>query len=67
MAKVDENAAIAELPRNDERIEPAKKVNRHVVIAQNHLRIQRDALNAKIVNLTAERDGITAAIEALDK
>jgi hypothetical protein len=48
-------------------VEPVKKVNRHVVIAQNHLRIQRDALTVKIVNMTAERDGIDAAIDALDK
>ena len=43
-----------------------KKVNRHVVIAQNHLQQRRDKLEAQIVSLTAERDGIDAAIKALD-
>lgn len=43
-----------------------KKPNRHVTIALNHMNKQRDSLNAKISTLTAERDGLDAAILALD-
>ena len=64
MAKVGEDAAVAELPLNDER-KPVAKLGRHVTIALNHMNKQRDGLTKKINALTVERDGITAAIEAL--
>ncbi len=64
MAKIAEDAA-AELPLNDERVETPKKLNRHVVIAQNHMKKRRAALDEQIAALTAERDGLDAAILAL--
>ncbi len=76
MAKVSEDAA-AELPLNMVRVgilnperviadDPAKKVNRHVQIAKDHMRKRRDALSVQISKLTDERDGIDAAIAALE-
>jgi hypothetical protein len=37
---------------------PPKKLNRHVVIALNHMKKRRDALNAQLAKLIEERDGI---------
>lgn len=67
MAKLNENAA-AELPLNGERLpEPTKKLNRHVVIAQNHMNKRREVLlrNRKVID--EELEGLDAAILALDK
>ena len=64
--KVAEDAAI-ELPLNDERIEPATKQNRHVVVALNHLNKRDAALTLKINELTAEREVVREAIKALTK
>lgn len=64
--KVADNAAVAELPLNDERIEPVRKLGRHVTIAINHMHKQRASLTVKIDTLTKERDGLDAAIKALE-
>lgn len=65
MAKVAEDAA-EELPLNDERIEAApKKLNRHVVIALNHMHKRRDTLTDQIDRLVEERKDLLEAIEAL--
>jgi hypothetical protein len=61
MAKVSEDAAIAEFPLGE-----PKKLNRHVSIAINHLLQRRDKLNVNIFALTIERDAVDAAIKALD-
>jgi prefoldin subunit 5 len=42
-----------------------RKLNRHVVIAINHLRQRRDGLEAQIEKMKAELDEVDAAIEAL--
>jgi hypothetical protein len=64
MAKIAEDAAIAELPLNDER-KPEKKLNRHVVIALRHMCLRRDVLLAKIDDLTKELDDLDSSIKAL--
>ena len=64
MAKVDENAELAELPLNDELRETKK--NRHVVIALNHLNKQRNKLLSQRDKLTKEIEGLDAAILALE-
>ena len=64
MAKFAEEAA-AELPLNDERIEP-KKLNRHIVIALNHMKTRRTQLTEKIDALTKERDDLDESIAALE-
>lgn len=64
MAKINEEAA-TERPLNDERIEP-KKVNRHVVIALNHLNKRRDVLIAQRSKINAEVEEIDTAILALE-
>jgi hypothetical protein len=65
MAKVDETAALAELPLNDERRAEPKR-NRHVVIALNHMNKRREILLEKRVCLTKEIDELDAAILALE-
>ena len=64
MAKVDENAELAELPLNDELRETKK--NRHVVIALNHMNKQRNKLLSQRDKLTKEIEGLDAAILALE-
>jgi len=64
MGKVAEDAAVAELPLNDER-KPEKKVARHVAIALRHLNAQRDKLAQKIKDEQAELDSLDASIAAL--
>lgn len=64
MAKLDENAAVAELPLNDERL--PKKPNRHVSIALNHLNKRRDALLKQRNKLTDEIEQIDEAILSLE-
>ncbi len=64
MAKVDENAAVAELPLVDERL--PRKQNRHVVVALNHLNKRRDALLKQRNKLTDEIEQIDEAILSLE-
>lgn len=64
MAKVSEDAAIAELIDNDPR-RPEKKVPRHVVVALRHLRAQRDKLAEKIEAMQEELDSLDNSIAAL--
>lgn len=62
--KVAEDAAVAELPLNDERV-PEKK-GRHVTIALNHLHKQRSKLVAAAKKLANELNEIEEAIAALE-
>ena len=64
--KLNEDAAIGELPLNDERLPEPKKINRHIVIALRHMGIQREALTSKIETLTKERDDLDSSIKALN-
>ena len=64
MAKVEEDAVIAELPLNDER-KPEKKVAPHVRVALRHLNAQRDKLGEKIEAMQSELDSLDASIAAL--
>jgi fumarate hydratase class II len=64
MAKITEDAAI-ELPLNDERIEFPRKMNRHVVVALNHMHKRKAALNEQIERLEVERADLIEAITAL--
>ena len=45
---------------------PAKKLNRHVVVALNHLNQRRTALLEKRAQLTKEIEELDAAILALE-
>ena len=45
---------------------PAKKLNRHVVIALNHMNQRREALIEKRAQLTKEIEELDAAILALE-
>ena len=62
--KIAEDAAI-EIPLNDERTAP-KKLNRHVVIALNHLRKRRDALEAQAKEIQKQLEEVDGAIKALE-
>jgi len=62
--KVAEDAA-QELPLNDEKL-PEPKKGRHVTIALNHMKKQRDGLRKKFDSLTKEMDALDAAIAALE-
>lgn len=63
MAKVNENAAVAELPLEDGRL--PQKQNRHVVVALRHLEKRRAALVAQRGKLSQEIAGIDEAIKSL--
>lgn len=64
--KVKEDAVVEELPLDDERLPEAKKYNRHVQIALNHMRKRMDQLLIKQAALTVEIDDLAQAIEALE-
>jgi len=51
---------------NTEEQAPAKKLNRHVVVALNHLNQRRTALLEKRAQLTKEIEELDAAILALE-
>ena len=65
MAKVGEDAAI-ELPLDDER-KPDKKLNRHVVIAINHMKKRRLTLISQSESLKREIDDLDEALAALNQ
>jgi hypothetical protein len=60
------DTAAAELPLDDERLPEPKKQNRHVVIALNHLRKRRGALEAQDKTIQEQLVEIDAAIAALE-
>lgn len=62
--KVNDEAAAAELPLNDEPT-PAKKMPRDVVVALKHISKRRDKALADRRKLDEEIEGLDAAIEAL--
>lgn len=63
MAKVSEDAA-AELPLNDERVEP-KTHSRHVKIALRHMHADLDKLSSKISEFSRQRDDLIESIQVL--
>lgn len=65
MAKISDDAA-QELPMGDEQVAPAKKLNRHVTIALNHLRKRRSVLEAQDKDIQRQLEEVDTAIEALE-
>lgn len=64
--KVKEDAAVAELPLEDEQLPELRKHNRHVQIALDHLGKRRVVWLGKRTQLTKEIEEIDAAILALE-
>ena len=64
MAKVAEDAA-EELLLNDERIETPRKLNRHVVVAINHMTKRRLILIDQTDKLNREIEDLDEALAAL--
>lgn len=64
--KTKDDAVVAELPLEDERLPEAKKRSRHVQIALNHLGKRREVLLVKAAGLRKEIEEIDTAILALE-